>query len=613
MKALIKVGYGCNNHCTFCHTLDVREVEGDAREVHAKIERAARLGHTMVVLSGGEVTMRPELLRWAAHAASLGMDFGLVTNGRMLAYRELVDRLLRYRLAYVYMSLHGGSARVHNLMVRAEAFEQTYAAVGNLSGKGLDFTVNTVVTRQNLQHLRPIVDALLPYPDVVLKFSMVQPKGGGERLFDHLIPPVAEVAARVHDAIRYGLERSGGRGPRFAHDGIPLCLLPGLEDLYDDLKTHRFATMVEVGEPDFFPVDDKNKVQTERCRACALRGPCPGLYTGYYERFGDGELRPLSDRPRSNSFNYVFEKVVGRIEDGHCPILADGVTPWDRGRHLFLRRGTLLARYHTRSRDFADVEIEQTKHAFGQLYLDVSSKNAPDDFARDLVQLRRAAMCAPCPERERCTGIFEPSRENVFARDEARVREVLASLRGDVLDVGCGEGPYADALASLAEAGAIRYVGLDPDAARLEVLRARWPWAHLRVGRAEAIVDEFDPDCFDHVIVLRSWNHLRDPARALAGIVRVLRPGGTLTVVDNVAFGLVRTRTQAERAEGGPAVFEHYRNDGASDAERWIAPLGLETLERRDVSPETSNQWLLRFRRPAHKAGPCESTLASIA
>src|SRR5580698_3235185 len=210
MKALVKVGYGCNNHCTFCHTLDVREIDADTTEVDRKIDRAARLGHTMIVLSGGEVTMRKELLRWASRSAARGLDFGLVTNGRMLAYAELVDRLVKLRLKYVYMSLHGGTARIHNSLVRADAFEQTYAAIGNLSGRGLDFTVNTVVTRQNAEHLRSVVDAMLPYPDVVTKFSMVQPKGGADKLFDQVIPPVSLVAARVKDAIEYGLSRTDG-------------------------------------------------------------------------------------------------------------------------------------------------------------------------------------------------------------------------------------------------------------------------------------------------------------------------------------------------------------------------------------------------------------------
>lgn len=596
MKALIKVGYGCNNHCTFCHTLDVRHIDGDSDEVERKIDRAARLGHTMVCLSGGEVTMRKELLRWAARSAARGMDFGLVTNGRMLAYEALVTKLLQHRLRYVYMSLHGGTAKVHNSLVRADAFEQTFAAVKNLAGRGLDFTVNTVVTRQNVDHLRGVVDAMLPFPDVVLKFSMVQPKGGADRLFDHVIPRVSDVAAKVKDAIDYGLSRSGGSA-RYAHDGIPFCLLPGHEQRYDDLKTHRFATMIEIGEPDFFPVDDRAKVQPSECDACALRGPCPGLYRGYREVHGDGEIAPVTARARSNSFTYVREGDAGALRSGagsaRCPVRADGVTPWDRGRHLFVLEGERVARYRTESRDFTDLEIEATK-ALGQVYVDASAKDAPDDFARDLVALRRSEVCVDCTHREPCAGLFERVAEDVFSRDDARVRAIVAELRGDVLDVGCGDGRYDDLFAPLGERGDVRYVGVEPSAARVEALRARWPWARLRVGDAESIDDVAS---FDHALVLRSWNHLRDPARAVAALARALRPGATLTVVDNVAFGLVREREHATRAERGPASFEHYRNDDAARAHAVVSAHGFSLLERRDVAPGTSDQWLLRYAR----------------
>ncbi|MEO7094728.1 MAG: class I SAM-dependent methyltransferase, partial [Polyangiales bacterium] len=459
------------------------------------------------------------------------------------------------------------------------------------AGRGLDFTVNTVVTRQNVAHLRPVVDALLPYPDVVLKFSMVQPKGGGDKHFDRLIPPVAQVAAKVKDAIEYGLERSGGAG-RYAHDGIPFCLLPGHEEKYDDLKTHRFATMIEIGEPDFFPVDDRAKVQPAACDDCSIRGACPGLYRGYAEVHGFDELRTVSDRPRSNSFNYVFEKVVGTTEAG-CPVLADGTTPWDRGRHVFVRKQDKVARYRTSSRDFTDVEIEATKHALGQIYVDVSGKAAPDDFARDLRKLRRSAMCTGCVAESSCAGMFEVVRDDVFTRDDARVRALLAGLEGDVLDLGCGDAPYADVLAPRIEAKAIRYVGIEPDAARVESLRGRMPGAELRVGTAESAIAA--DDRFDHVLFLRSWNHLVDPEKVLDAVLARLRPGGTVLVVDNVAFGLLRAKEQASRAEAGPAVFEHHRNDAAAHAVARFARRGLLPVERHDVGPETSNQWLLRF------------------
>ena len=84
MKALVKVGYGCNENCTFCHTADVRHLNDTADRVDWKIERAKRLGYDMVVLSGGEPTVRPELRRWAAKVASLGLDVKKVAVERNL-------------------------------------------------------------------------------------------------------------------------------------------------------------------------------------------------------------------------------------------------------------------------------------------------------------------------------------------------------------------------------------------------------------------------------------------------------------------------------------------------------------------------------------------------
>ncbi len=594
MKALIKVGYGCNEHCPFCHTLDVRHIDGTSAEVHGKIARAKQLGHSMVVLSGGEPTIRPELVEWAAHVAELDMDLGLITNGQMLSYAPLVDKLRAHRLRYVYMAFHGGSPEVSRKLTLDDGFERKVQAVNNLAGTGLELILNTVITKQNLQHLKPIVDFVLQYPDALLKFSMVASKGGGATHFDILTPRVSDVAARVIEAIEYGQARRGAGGPRFAHDGIPLCLLPGYEDLYEDLRTDDFATMVEIGEPDFFPVDDVIKVQPdETCRGCALRGPCPGLFGGYRDARGHDELRPPRDRARSNSFNYTFEAVVAEGAGDVCPLLnGAGVTPWDRGRHVFLKAGDRVSRFRANTRDFADVEIVTTKLELGQVYIDRSDKPAPDDFIRDLAQLRRSAICDGCPERERCTGMFERADDDVFGRDDARVRELVAGLRGDVLDVGCGDGPYQDVLAPLAESGAIRYVGVDPDAARIETLRGRWPWAELHVGGVESLA----LGQFDHVLVLRSWNHFRDPEAALDRLVHALRPGATLTIVDNIAFGLLRTRDQTARAEGSSTAFEHYRNDGAEDAAKLVSSQGLQLVERRDVTPATSNQWFLHYR-----------------
>ncbi|MSP63174.1 MAG: radical SAM protein [Myxococcales bacterium] len=602
-KGLIKVGYACNNHCTFCHTLDLRDVDGTGALVMRKIDRARQLGYGMIVLSGGEVTMRKELLLWAARSASLGMDFGLVTNGRMLAYPELVAKLLRLRLRYVYMSLHGGEARVHNSLVRANAFEETYGAIRNLVGHGLDLTVNTVVTKQNVAHLRGVVDLLAPLDGLTLKFSMVQPKGGGaaDHAFQSLVPDVAEAAERIGEAIHHGLTRGAeaGHGPRYAHDGVPLCLLPGLEDLYDDLQTHGFASMTEAFEPDFFPVDDADKVQPPVCQGCALAGPCPGLYRSYHQLRGEGALRPVRAGARSNSFTWTPDRTLKKPEGGGCPIY-DSPLPYHLGRHLLVDGGDHVIVHHTASRDFSEPEIARVKRDLGQVYLDRSDKPAPDDFPRDLQKLALAPICLPCDKRERCTGTYLTVDEELFGPADEAVRahvRAIALLGGRVIDIGCGDGRYGDLWEEPARAGTLRYLGVEPDADRATRLAARWPWATVRSGPIEALSDEDLADPIACLLVLRSWNHLADPARALAPLVERLAPGGLLLVVDNVAFGLVRSSTQQRRAERSAAGFEHHRNDDSTAALTALALLPLDPIEHLPVAREGSNQWLLALRR----------------
>jgi SAM-dependent methyltransferase len=190
--------------------------------------------------------------------------------------------------------------------------------------------------------------------------------------------------------------------------------------------------------------------------------------------------------------------------------------------------------------------------------------------------------------------MFERAEGDVFTRDDGRVREILGELTGEVLDVGCGVGRYEEILEARVRDGQVAYTCREPSEARVTSLRGRWPWANVEAGEAETLDASGQ---FDHVLVLRSWNHFHDPEKAMGAMVRALKPGGTLTIVDNVAFGLLRDRGQASRAEASPAEFEHYRNDDARRPTEIAERMGLTQLECRDVGVTTSNQWLVRFQR----------------
>jgi SAM-dependent methyltransferase len=104
-----------------------------------------------------------------------------------------------------------------------------------------------------------------------------------------------------------------------------------------------------------------------------------------------------------------------------------------------------------------------------------------------------------------------------FARRGLR-REVGAlagSLKGDILDVGCGSKPYRDLVP------AARYVGLDVDL----------PFTR-KVGVADVFYDggifPFADASFDGAICSEVLEHVFTPESFLGEILRVLRPGGQL-------------------------------------------------------------------------------------
>jgi SAM-dependent methyltransferase len=315
--------------------------------------------------------------------------------------------------------------------------------------------------------------------------------------------------------------------------------------------------------------------------------------------------RDSSPGTRSNSYNFVPVRDVLRPAGAPCPLPrapAEKRVPADGGRSLFLRLRDRMRLVHTATQDFSEAELSATRDGTGQIYADVSTKLAPDDFARDLRKLAPAAECAACALHGACPGCWEAVAGDVFGRDDARVHAILGGLSGRILDVGGGEAAY---LASLVDRTGVAYVCVDPDEARLRVLASRHASRGESVrfvaGRAEALPG--DLGSFDHVLFLRSYNHLLDPARALARALALLAEGGSLLLVDNVAFGLVRAAGHAARAEAAPEnLLEHYRNDGAAEADVAVRAAleatgrEMRLVERRDVGPHTSNQWILWYR-----------------
>jgi SAM-dependent methyltransferase len=197
-----------------------------------------------------------------------------------------------------------------------------------------------------------------------------------------------------------------------------------------------------------------------------------------------------------------------------------------------------------------------------------------------------------------------------------------------IVDVGAGTGKLT---ATLLEFGPVTAV--EPDAAMLGELRARFPAADARPGPAEQL--PVDDSSADAVLVGQAW-HWFDHELALAEAARVLRPGGVLAALWNgedrrvewvagfiAAAHLERRLPPASGTDDVPALpahpaFAHGRHSTHPNPVRTTVDGLLATLSTQSwmlvADPGTRERTLARVRaylagRPETSAGEFEVPL----
>jgi SAM-dependent methyltransferase len=116
-----------------------------------------------------------------------------------------------------------------------------------------------------------------------------------------------------------------------------------------------------------------------------------------------------------------------------------------------------------------------------------------------------------------------------------RLRHELALAPGmSVADVGAGRGEVTVALAAeIGPTGRVYATDIDPEA--LGQIRARVAAAALQnviILQAHARDTGLPTSCCDAVVLRRVYHHLSDPAATNLDLLRALRPGGVLVIID---------------------------------------------------------------------------------
>lgn len=149
-RADLALTYRCNADCLHCYNGERTVPELPAADWKRIMGILWDNGVPHVAFTGGESTLRPDLPELVAHAESVGMIAGLLTNGIALAEGPLLGELVGAGLDYVQVTLESSDPSVHDAMTRREgSHAATVQAIRNCVGAGLYTITNTTLTREN--------------------------------------------------------------------------------------------------------------------------------------------------------------------------------------------------------------------------------------------------------------------------------------------------------------------------------------------------------------------------------------------------------------------------------------------------------------------------------
>lgn len=204
---------GCNLACRHCRRLEVSRslMRQDLTTEQGEhlIHGIAEVGRPVLVFSGGEPLMRPDLFELAGYARSRELPVALATNGTLID-DAMAERIVEAGFDRVAISLDGADAGTHDAFrSQRGAFRQSLDGMGRLRSRGVSLQINTTVTQHNRQQLDAMYTLVSALDADAWHLFMFVPVGCGME-----IPEDQQLAAQQYeDVLRWIAEKAKARRP----------------------------------------------------------------------------------------------------------------------------------------------------------------------------------------------------------------------------------------------------------------------------------------------------------------------------------------------------------------------------------------------------------------
>lgn len=196
LAVLVELTHRCPLQCPYCS--NPVELEASGKELSTEewlrvIDELAEIGVLQIHFSGGEPTVRKDLVQLVQRAHDVGLYSNLITSAVMLS-REKLQALADAGLNHVQISVQGANAAMAD---RVGGFKNGHAKKLEVAAwvheMGLPLTVNAVMHRQNLPQLPEIIDLALQLRAQRLEVANVQYYGWALKNRAALMPTRAQM------------------------------------------------------------------------------------------------------------------------------------------------------------------------------------------------------------------------------------------------------------------------------------------------------------------------------------------------------------------------------------------------------------------------------------
>ncbi|MGC5324143.1 TIGR04053 family radical SAM/SPASM domain-containing protein [Brevibacillus sp. SYSU BS000544] len=204
-----EVTRACALKCLHCRAeaqplADPRQLSNE--EGKNLIDQIAQMGDPLLVFTGGDPLMRPDLQDLTRYAISKGLRVSMTPSATPRVTLDAMAKAKEAGLARWAFSVDGPNAEIHDKFRGTRgSFDLTVKALANLKELGLPIQINTTVSRYNADKLEEMAALVEEWGAVLWSVFFLVPTGRGqmddmvsaeehERIFNWLLKKTREVS-----------------------------------------------------------------------------------------------------------------------------------------------------------------------------------------------------------------------------------------------------------------------------------------------------------------------------------------------------------------------------------------------------------------------------------